>query len=224
MLTNSVRKIAQTSQRNFATIASIHAREIIDSRGNPYLEGAHAPVSKEITELDLKVIGEVPKDLNGIYLRNGPNPKHNPKGVHHWFDGDGMLHAVRFEGGTVTYQNRWVATDSLQEEIGAGAALWQGIKDPPRKDRPDMPIKNTSNTDVKFYAGTLLSMWYLGGAVYQCRPGDLSTIGKLELDRLLADVPALFGTCVNSRKRDPAGRAPMRSHASGRSGCWTAPG
>ena len=38
MLTNSVRKLTQTSQRNFATIASVHAREIIDSRGNPTVE------------------------------------------------------------------------------------------------------------------------------------------------------------------------------------------
>lgn len=32
------RKICQTSTRNFATIASVHAREIIDSRGNPTVE------------------------------------------------------------------------------------------------------------------------------------------------------------------------------------------
>ena len=38
MLTNSIRKLTQTSQRNFATIVSVHAREIIDSRGNPTVE------------------------------------------------------------------------------------------------------------------------------------------------------------------------------------------
>jgi carotenoid cleavage dioxygenase len=76
-----------------------------------------------------------------------------------------MLHAVRFEGGRAYYQNRWIHTQGLQEETQAGDALWQGIKDPPRKDRPDMPLKNTANTDVKYFAGHLLAMWYLGGEV-----------------------------------------------------------
>jgi enolase len=38
MLTNSLRKFTPASARNFATIASVHAREIIDSRGNPTVE------------------------------------------------------------------------------------------------------------------------------------------------------------------------------------------
>jgi enolase len=38
MLTNSVRRLAQTNARTFATITSVRAREIIDSRGNPTVE------------------------------------------------------------------------------------------------------------------------------------------------------------------------------------------
>ena len=39
MLTNSARRlIAQSNSRSFATIASVRAREIIDSRGNPTVE------------------------------------------------------------------------------------------------------------------------------------------------------------------------------------------
>jgi carotenoid cleavage dioxygenase len=57
-------------------------------------------------------------------------------------------------------------TQALRGELDAGRTLWQGIKDPPRKDRLGAPLKNTSNTDVKFYAGHLISMWYLGGTVY----------------------------------------------------------
>jgi carotenoid cleavage dioxygenase len=110
-----------------------------------------------------------------------------------------MLHAVRFEGGRVRYQNRWIMTDSLQEEIAAGSALWQGIKDPPRKDRPDMPMKNTANTDVKFFAGTLVAMWYLGGALYQCKADDLSTLGKLELDPRLKGLPISAHAKVDER-------------------------
>lgn len=66
---------------------------------NPYLKGIYAPVRDEVTALDLEVEGEIPKDLYGAYLRNGPNPLNAPEGMHHWFDGDGMVHGIFFENG-----------------------------------------------------------------------------------------------------------------------------
>jgi carotenoid cleavage dioxygenase-like enzyme len=41
---------------------------------NTFLVGPFAPVSDEITAFDLPVTGRVPDELNGRYLRNGPNP------------------------------------------------------------------------------------------------------------------------------------------------------
>jgi carotenoid cleavage dioxygenase-like enzyme len=163
------------------------------------LRGGFEPVTQELTVDLTDIEGEVPKDLTGLYVRNGPNRKFEAPGRYHWFDGDGMLHAVRFEGGRVQYQNRWIATDGLTEELAARQALWQGIKDPPRKDRPDMPIKNTANTDVKFFGGNLVTMWYLGGAVYQVRPGDLSTVGKLNFDPRMQGLPVSAHSKVDER-------------------------
>ena len=39
-----------------------------------YLSGNYGPVADEVTAFDLPVIGELPAELNGRYLRNGPNP------------------------------------------------------------------------------------------------------------------------------------------------------
>ncbi len=165
----------------------------------PVLAGGFAPITRELT-IDLTdVEGEIPRDLSGMHVRNGPNRRFEAPGRYHWFDGDGMLHAVEFEGGRARYRNRWVATQGLQEELAAGQALWQGIKDPPRKDRPDAPLKNTSNTDVKFYAGHLVTMWYLGGAVYKVRPHDLSTAGILDMDPRLAGLPISAHSKVDER-------------------------
>ena len=163
------------------------------------LQGAFAPTETEKVLDNLEVEGEVPKDLNGLYVRNGPNRKFAAEGRYHWFDGDGMLHAVRFDRGKVQYRNRWIMTDSLAEEIEAGKALWQGIKEPPRRDRNDMPVKCTSNTDVKYFAGSLVSMWYLGGAVYKIDPDDLSTRKKLNGDPRLSSLPISAHSKVDER-------------------------
>ena len=40
---------------------------------NKYLTGNYAPVIDEITATDLQIIGTLPPELNGRYLRNGPN-------------------------------------------------------------------------------------------------------------------------------------------------------
>ncbi|VAI59850.1 unnamed protein product [Triticum turgidum subsp. durum] len=41
------------------------------------------------------VRGVIPRCLaGGAYIRNGPNPQHLPRGPHHLFDGDGMLHSL----------------------------------------------------------------------------------------------------------------------------------
>jgi len=148
----------------------------------PALSGNNAPVQTEDTFTDMQVIGEVPKDLNGLYVRNGPNPYFQPDWRYHAFDGDGMLHAVKFENGHVTYRNKWVQTTALQEEVSAKKALWKGIKEPWRTDRPDEPLKNTANTDVKFHAGRLISMWYRSGMPYAVDPETLETIGTSDFD------------------------------------------
>ena len=65
--------------------------------GTPfYLRGNFAPVEEEIGAFDLKVEGEIPESLNGLFLRNGPNPTRGDPG--HWFLGDGMIHGTRPSG------------------------------------------------------------------------------------------------------------------------------
>lgn len=54
------------------------------ARHNPFLTGIFAPVSKEITAVNLPVIGTLPSCLNGEFVRNGPNPALPPVGGYHW--------------------------------------------------------------------------------------------------------------------------------------------
>lgn len=78
---------------------------------NPYLTANMAPVEQELTAYDLAVSGTIPADLEGRWLRNGPNPRDDiDPALHHWFLGDGMVHGVRLRGGRAEwYRNRFVA-------------------------------------------------------------------------------------------------------------------
>lgn len=154
------------------------------------LSGNNAPVHQEDVFDDLEVIGQVPADLNGLYVRNGPNAFYPPDWRYHAYDGDGMLHAVRFRNGQVSYRNRWVQTRALQEERAAGHALWKGLKEPMRADRPDEPLKNTSNTDIKYHAGRLISMWYRSGMPYALDPDTLETLGTADYGGAITRISA----------------------------------
>ena len=96
------------------------------------------PVIGHTTDSDLTVLeGEIPRDLDGIYLRNTENPLLPAIGRYHPFDGDGMLHAISFEDGRASYRNRMIATEGLGAEIQAGAPLWAGILESPEKSLRD---------------------------------------------------------------------------------------
>lgn len=143
----------------------------------PMLTGSLAPVFEEQVLDKLTVQGEIPSDLNGVYLRNGPNPRFEPDGTHHAFDGDGMLHAAHFDRGKVIYRNKWVRTAGFLEEERAGRALYAGIMST-RKGRDDRPLKDTANTDVIGHAGHAVACWYLAGTPYHIDPITLETIGR----------------------------------------------
>jgi len=74
-----------------------------------HLQGNFAPVQEEVTAFDLAVEGTLPRELSGLYVRNGANPVTGESA--HWFLGQGMLHGIRLEGGHAAwYRNRYVRT------------------------------------------------------------------------------------------------------------------
>jgi carotenoid cleavage dioxygenase-like enzyme len=44
------------------------------------MQGVYAPQHREVLSSALNVIGDVPKELDGVYIRTGPNPQHEPHG------------------------------------------------------------------------------------------------------------------------------------------------
>ncbi|MEO8362974.1 MAG: carotenoid oxygenase family protein [Ilumatobacteraceae bacterium] len=113
---------------------------------NPYLNGNLAPVDKETTAFDLAVTGHIPTELNGRYLRNGPNPMSDiDPDNHHWFIGDGMVHGIRLRDGKAEwYRNRWVRSASVAKALGEPV---------PPSDWPEGHADFAANTNVIGHAG-----------------------------------------------------------------------
>lgn len=145
-----------------------------------YREGIYEPVDDEVAVGGLKTSGSIPADLNGVFVSNSPNPRYETR-LHHWLDGDGMLHAVQISNQTASYRNRWVQTNAFRAETTAGRALWGSVMARPDFRNPLGPIKDTANTDVTFHAGRLLALWWLGGEAYIVDLPDLETRGVYDL-------------------------------------------
>lgn len=152
------------------------------SNEHPYMIGPWTPNYDEYDATDMETIGTVPADIDGVYLRNTENPVHQAIGRYHPFDGDGMIHAMRFHDGKAEYRNRFVRTRGFIAEQEAGQALWAGLIEDPRKSlRPGScaqgGLKDSSSTDVVVHAGTILSTFYQCGEGYRLDPYTLEQLG-----------------------------------------------
>ncbi|WP_373084212.1 carotenoid oxygenase family protein [Sneathiella sp.] len=111
-------------------------------------KGAFAPVSDEVECLEPAVTGEIPRDLKGALLRNGPNPYSGQfvgNDVLDWWPEAAMLHSVSFaDGKALVYRNRWVRTKNWAAHFGA--------------ETVEHRIDSNPNINVIRHAGAVLAL------------------------------------------------------------------
>ncbi|QXQ08581.1 carotenoid oxygenase family protein [Sphingosinicellaceae bacterium] len=90
---------------------------------HPLLTGIHQPMTEELTLTDLAFDGVIPPELDGRYIRIGPNPVAPDPRSYHFFAGDGMLHGIRIaDGRACWYRNRWIRSTEVAKVRKIAAA------------------------------------------------------------------------------------------------------
>ncbi|BCY09517.1 carotenoid oxygenase family protein [Actinoplanes sp. L3-i22] len=124
---------------------------------NRYLEHNYAPLAAESYATGLPVTGALPRELNGRYLRIGPNPRGGiDPATHHWFRGAGMVHGVRLRDGHA----EWYRSRFVESEQGA------------------------PNTNIVSHAGRLLTLIEAGKPPVAISP-DLAEMAVWDCDGAL---------------------------------------
>jgi all-trans-8'-apo-beta-carotenal 15,15'-oxygenase len=128
--------------------------------------------------------GSLPTDLRGSLYRNGPALfERRGDRIAHWFDGDGAILGVHFDGTQATGVYRMVQTNGYQAEEASGRFQFGGYGR--RASRPlwsasaNKP-KNAANTSVLAVSDRLLALWEGG----QPHALDLNTLETRGLDTL----------------------------------------
>ena len=138
--------------------------EATTSAVNFFLDGNFKPVHEERDAEDMTVEGQIPADLAGHFLRVGPNPVHIfSEEAYHTFDGDGMIHAIEFAGGTARYRNRFVQTEGFKLEQERGDWVYKGMNSmmdptPSRVPEGAPSNKNLANTAFAYHNNTLYAL------------------------------------------------------------------
>ncbi len=146
-----------------------------------FLRDNFAPVTEELTAVDLTVTGTLPDHLDGRYLRIGPNPIHEQGEHFHWFLGEGMVHGVHLRDGRAQwYRNRWVRSADVATTLGEPVRGTPGGAD------------FAANTNVLEHAGRTLALVEAGGPPYELTH-DLDTVGPCDFGGTLPSLPGRPG-------------------------------
>ena len=152
---------------------------------------AYKNVEQELNNEILKIIrGKPIHDLNGTLLRNGPGIlERNGHWVHHPFDGDGMITAIKFDNGKAFLTNKFVKTKGFIEEERKNEFIYRGVFGTQKKggifnNALDLKFKNIANTHVVKLGDKILALWEAAGP-HALDPDNLETIGLTTLNGVL---------------------------------------
>ena len=151
---------------------------MVDAFNKAESQGFFAPQRFDAQVLDCEIVGSVPHDLDGMFVRVGGEFYYPPK-----FDDDAPLHAdgyistFRIKGGKVAYNGRFVETPRYRANLAEGRQQFGYYRNPFTHDEKVAGLDATvSNTAPMVHAGKLFTLKE-DALPYQIDPATLATIG-----------------------------------------------
>ena len=158
---------------------------MVDFTRQPTAKGFFTPERFEGDIYDCEVIGTVPPELNGAFVRLGgdwlyPSNYRDDSP----FNEDGYISVFRFNKGRVDYKGRWIRTERFQKNLAAGRQLYGYYRnpftdDPSVRDSEHPNRRTVSNTTPLAFAGKLFALKE-DGLPCQINPATLETIGPYD--------------------------------------------
>jgi len=155
---------------------------MVSFSANPTAQGFFAQQRFEADVFDCEVVGKIPTELNGCFVRLGgmpefplTHPDDSP------FNEDGYMSMFRFRNGVADFKGRWVKTERFKRNLAAGRQLYGYYRNPftddPSVQDPARPNRRTvANTTPHAHAGKLFALKE-DGLPHQMNPKTLETIG-----------------------------------------------
>jgi all-trans-8'-apo-beta-carotenal 15,15'-oxygenase len=149
--------------------------------------------------------GEIPKELKGTLLRNGPGLfEIGGKKIPQPFDGDGKAAMFCFgDDNEVYFSTRFVRTKAFVEEQQANKMLYRGafsVGNPAGGlfyNPFDLSVKQIANTGIVHWAGKILAL-YERDIPYHLGDGDLKTVGTTTLDGAIDEPYFAAHNCITN--------------------------
>jgi carotenoid cleavage dioxygenase len=156
---------------------------MVDFTGQPTMKGFFSPQRYDADILDCEVIGTLPSDLKGAFVRLGGEWYYPPKFADDAvLNTDGYVSMFRFDGRRVSYRGRFVRTERFRNNLAAGRQLYGYYRnaytdDPSIRDIAHPARRTVSNTTPLAFAGKLLTLKE-DGLPYEIDPLTLDTLGQ----------------------------------------------
>jgi all-trans-8'-apo-beta-carotenal 15,15'-oxygenase len=156
----------------------------------PLIERAFSSTPSERSCVIDDIEGDVPEFIRGAYYMNGPARFSSGSfRYNHWLDGDGMVCALRFDGGRVEFKSRFVQSMKYTAEKEAGRPLFRTFGTAFQSDRlkRGLMLESPVNVSIYPYAGTLLAFGEQGRPV-ELDALTLETRGEFNFHGALNDI------------------------------------
>jgi carotenoid cleavage dioxygenase len=151
---------------------------MVDFSNQPTMKGFFAPTRFEADVYDCEVVGKIPTDIAGAFVRLGGDWFYPPKSADDSpFNVDGYVSMFRFKNGVVDFKGRWVKTPRFLADRAAHKQLFGMYRNPLTDDPSVKKLDRTvSNTTPLAFAGKLFALKE-DSLPYEINCNTLETIG-----------------------------------------------